>query len=810
MSRLDLLAERLGAVRDSLAELSALGVDAVLDRTGNVTMLLGEAQQALIRSEEFHRQCIARAPVAMLELDSDGVIRFANMVAEDMAGANFGGLDGRRWHEVVGGAVADDAWDWLRRNPGHEREIHHRPSEGRRIAVRWSLVRREAWNGEPATYLAYGLDLTSRREAEKRLALVRSQLTDTIESIPEGLAVFDRREHLAAFNRRYAEICRQMGVELRLGMGFGDVVAGVAAAGNMPEAVNREADWISERMTLRGNQKVAFERRLFDGSWLRIVEHRTYDGMTVVLAHDITDLKKRAEELADLAQRNALLASAIEAATIGIVITDAEATGNPIIYANDAYAEMTGYRVAEVIGRSPDFMNGPETDPAARTRLREAVRAGRPETVEILNYRKDGSPFWQFLRIAPVHGVGGAIANWIGIQTDITERRRTEEALRRSEEHYRALLETVPLGVQELDQEFRIAYANRAFHEMMAAPPGGLVGIHVWDVVEGAEEAKRLETTLHRLTVEQPPPSPYFGRNRTRDGRIIDIRVDWDYQRDADGNLEGFIAVVTDITERLRAGIDRAVLERKLQQAQKMEALGSLAGGIAHEFNNTLVPILGLTELVLDELPEGGAARANLEHVIDSADRARRIVKQILAFSRTDNPEPEPLDITAVLHDICGLLRATIPTTIAFDCRLPDRPLMVIADATQLHQILMNLAANAVHALDISGRLTLTLTERVLDEAAARLTDLAPGRHALLAFTDTGSGMTPEVLANAFTPFYTTKPVGEGTGMGLAVVHGIVVGWGGAVTADSRPGEGTTITIHLPLIEHSALSGPRC
>lgn len=249
-------------------------------------------------------------------------------------------------------------------------------------------------------------------------------------------------------------------------------------------------------------------------------------------------------------------------------------------------------------------------------------------------------------------------------------------------------------------------------------------------------------------------------------------------------------------------------LEAQLRQAQKMEAVGTLASGIAHDFNNILAAMLGYTELTLDDVAQDSRAWCNLQAVLTAGQRARDLVRQILTFSRQTEPQRQPLRLDGIIQDALKLLRASIPSTIEIRQRIHTDAGTVLADATQMHQVLMNLCANAAQAMRQSGGVLEVSLEEVLmtAELAAALPNLEPGPYIRFTVRDTGRGMEPEVLERIFEPFFTTKALGEGTGMGLAQAHGIVTNHDGVISVESTPGQGATFTVYLPQCQET--SGP--
>ncbi|MEX1347680.1 MAG: ATP-binding protein [Desulfobacterales bacterium] len=243
--------------------------------------------------------------------------------------------------------------------------------------------------------------------------------------------------------------------------------------------------------------------------------------------------------------------------------------------------------------------------------------------------------------------------------------------------------------------------------------------------------------------------------------------------------------------------------EKQLQQVMKLQAIGTLAGGIAHDFNNILFPIVGYTELTMDDIPEGNPSRKNLEEVLKAANRAKKLVQQILTFSRQNDQEFKPLKVQSLIKEALNLLRATIPSSIEIDTSIDEDCGLVKGDPTQIHQVMMNLGTNAYHALqETGGKLEVILKETYLSyEQSQQMVGMKVGRHLELTVRDNGHGMFPQVLERIFEPYYTTKEQGKGTGLGLSVIHGIIKNHGGDISVCSQPGVGSTFRVYLPVID---------
>jgi signal transduction histidine kinase/CheY-like chemotaxis protein len=265
---------------------------------------------------------------------------------------------------------------------------------------------------------------------------------------------------------------------------------------------------------------------------------------------------------------------------------------------------------------------------------------------------------------------------------------------------------------------------------------------------------------------------------------------------DAEGRLTNILSISRDISHE-------NYLEEQLRQAQKMEAIGTLAGGIAHDFNNILAAILGYTELAMMDAPKDSITTERLHHVISSCDRARSLVKQILTFSRKSPQEASPFRVSSIVKEVLKLLRASLPSTIDIRQNIRDADAIVRADPTQLHQLIINLCTNAAQAMEDSGGI-LTISQVACVRTANDMEgcyDLPPGAYVRLTVQDTGPGINPEIKERIFEPFFTTKAVGRGTGMGLAVAHGIVKSYNGCIHVDSAPGAGAAFHVLLPRID---------
>lgn len=372
-------------------------------------------------------------------------------------------------------------------------------------------------------------------------------------------------------------------------------------------------------------------------------------------------------------------------------------------------------------------------------------------------------------------------------------RDRAELELRESETKFRSYIEHAPLGVFVADRSGRFLEVNPTATRMLGYDEGELPGRSIPDVL--ASESLEPGLQDFRTVVQSGAVSGQY-RFRRKDGSELWATVS---AVKIDDSL--FLAFCQDITERKRMEEEKARAEAQLRQVQKVEAIGHLAGGIAHDFNNILSAILGYTAMALEEAPEDSGFGNYLNEVLAAGLRAKELVKQILTFSRQTERELKPVEITYIVKEAVKMLRAMLPAMIDIRWRSTvSARSRVLADPTEIHQVVMNLCTNAAHAMRAKGGdLEVELREVMLgDDEASPHPDLTPGGYIRLCVADTGHGMSEEVAAQIFNPFFTTKPQGEGTGMGLSVTHGIVKNCGGAITVVSKEGAGSTFCVYLP------------
>ena len=620
------------------------------------------------------------------------------------------------------------------------------------------------------------------------------------------------------------------------------------------------------------------------------------------------------EKLLQSALENQRLAQAVNAASDGIVMTDPNQPDNPLIYANEMFLKITGYSMPEVIGRNLRYLQGPETDLVTVDEVRKAIRERKPTKVTILNKRKDGTRFWNGLRISPVFfeeklqyflgvvadvtqrkedemaliaerdyttfimesapivicsidangmtnsinpsgervtgytakelvgknwwdtffpGEGrrqveklfqelessrhvndfemtlisktgqkrtiswnaicysdtdGKIAEIVGFGNDITERKNAEEELNRNEEAFRFMMLSAPVMVWMADANKKFIYVNRFWAEFTGHKPseelgdGWMTGVHADDrasLIAAYEAAYRdrinFKTEFRLLHVS----GEYRWVINTGTPSLRD-----------DGTFAGFIGSCLDVHERKK-------LESQLLQAQKMETVGTLAGGIAHDLNNQLTPLSGYIDLLMKETPEADPNRGLLVEAEQAARRCAEVVQRLMGFSRTSTQKKNWFKTESMLDELKNLLPKLLPKTIEVQVAHPEGLWPVMGNETELQTIFMNLATNARDAMPEGGKLLVSAENKELDVQSVR-TGYNPGPYVVFEVKDTGQGIQPESLPKIFEPFFTTKQKGSGTGLGLAMVFRIIKDHGGWIDVSSILGKGTVFRLHIP------------
>jgi PAS domain S-box-containing protein len=534
------------------------------------------------------------------------------------------------------------------------------------------------------------------------------------------------------------------------------------------------------------NEVLTKDRRRRLMAWHNVVL-RNESGMpigTLSAGEDITDRKEMEQELLKFRL-------GIEKSNEVVFLTDVK---GEILYANPAIERVYGYSPEEALGQTPRILKSGLMPPGTYEEFWNALLARQVVSGEFINKTKHGRILTVEGTVSPVLGEDGEIVGFLAIQHDISKRKETERALRRSEASYRELIRNATYGIYRSTPDGRFEAVNPALVTMLG--------------YDSEEELLALD--MARDLYADPNDrermvSRYEGQERIegvevewkrKDGGLATIRLSGRSILNDKGQVQFYEMLAEDITER-------RALEQQLRHAQKMEAIGQLTAGIAHDFNNILTTIMANAELALTATPADDAQlRSDIEEVKDASQRGADMIRKLMAFGRREHLDLESLDLSAEVAETARTLRRILPENIDIDVAVQEGGGSVEANRGALEQILLNLASNARDAMPNGGKLSLEVTEFLIDHGYRRTHGFGrPGRYMLLTVSDAGTGMDARTRAKVFEPFFTTKPIGRGTGLGLAMVYGLVKQHGGFIDVYSQLGLGTTFRIFFPIAE---------
>jgi PAS domain S-box-containing protein len=640
---------------------------------------------------------------------------------------------------------------------------------------RWFEV--SAFQPQPGQFAAVFTDITDRKRMEEKIAWLASfpeRNTIPIVEVEQPAGVVQYAN--PTVRRLFPDLQRQ-GFSHPWLAGL-EQMAGTLAEGHRDDAL-REVT-VGDRCYAQSVYYLAEKQRL-----------RVY-------GVDITERKRSEEALRESEAQFRTLANAIPQ-----LCWMADKDGW-IFWYNQRWYEYTGATPEQMEGWGWQSVHDPEALPKVLERWKASIATGGPFDM-VFPLRGADGVFRPFLtRVMPVRDAEGKVARWFGTNTDISEQRKTEEALAASESRFRALLDSASQGVVAIDESGRMVLVNGKTEEMFGYTREELLGQPLEILLPERYRTAHGEHLQH-----------YFEHPHTR---VMGLGIDlWGVSKKGNefplevslscieqGGSRLAMALITDITERKKA-------EERLLEAQKLESLGLLAGGVAHDFNNLLVGVIGNASLAQDVLPPDNPAADLLEGVVKAGQQAAHLTRQMLAYSGKGRFVVEPLDLSALIPEMCGLVQPSLPKkiTLSFDLD-PDLP-AVEADRGQVQQIFMNLALNAGEAIGShDGLIAVRTFVEEVDERYLRLHSeaaaLRPGKYVCLEVRDTGSGMNDATKARIFDPFFTTKFTGRG--LGLAAVAGIMRGHQGAITVSSAVGKGSCFTVLFPAVERSVEESP--
>ena len=733
------------------------------------------AEENLGTSEALHRTLFEESIAAIYLTDSQGRFLEANPAGCALVGYTADELRGLSFTDLVDPTDFDTRplqFDRLR-TEGRlvaQRRLRHKDGRILEVEIRSALL-------PDGRITGLARDITEASRTERLLRESEERFLSMAEASPLGLHAYqlDAADRLILTGANpAADSILGLRHSALLGLGIEEAFPGLAATG-IPATYRRVCrdgkPWRSEHVDyFDGRIRGAYE----------VIAFRTGPRTMAVLFEDI---RERLSAQAALRLQSA----ALESAANGILITDC--TGL-IVWCNEAFCQMTGYRPDELVGRNPRLLRSDRNPAGFYEELWATIRAGKVWRGELVNRRKDGSHYTQEQTITPVRAADGQISHFVAIQQDTTERHRMEIELRQSRDRFQTVFQASPLSIAiSRVSDGRLLDVNPSFVRTCEMSREEMIGrttveLGLWD--DPIERQRMVALIQGQGAIHNFEMRISLHSGRQVDALLSIVTILY-------GGEECLLTIATDITERKR-------MEEKLRQAAKMESLGTLAGGVAHDFNNLLTVIQGHTSLALSsDLCDLNDLRDNLRQVATAAERAANLTRQLLAFSRQESMKPRLVDLNEIIGRQTRMLRRIIGEDIVMQIHSPTALPSILADPTMMEQVLLNLAANSRDAMPQGGTLTISTDSILLDAArAVRNPAARQGEFVRLTVADTGMGIPVEVLPRIYEPFFTTKQVGKGTGLGLATVHGIVQrhqGWIDVETAEHR---GTTFRIHLP------------
>jgi two-component system, cell cycle sensor histidine kinase and response regulator CckA len=801
----DAMTERLRSVADGFGEsfrFRARSADgghrwletrAVLGDDGLIFAVCRDITDSQDADAERLIESFVDAPLGMALMDPDGSFRRVNAALCRLLDRTADELLESSIFEIVAeDGIAGSEWSRERLRAAErgtfQVETHLRRADGHPAVaiISATLVRNP--RGEPLYYVCQFFDLTRRNEVQEQLVANEAKLAEAQQIARLGSWEWEIATDSVVWSD---ELYRIYGVRPdRFPGSYGSYLDKVHAddrarvARVIETAVAERRGWSLDYRIVRPDDEV----RMIHARGEVVLDDHGRPALVRGTAQDVTE-SRRVEDALRAAEQ--LFRRAFDDAPIGMALIDLEGRW---LRLNRSIAQMLGRTEQDLRAMRLADVSHPDDRRLDRPLIKELL-AGRRRSfaIEKRFVHADGHVIHTLVHVSLMHGDGERPLYFLCQMVDVTERRRAEAAQRAGEERLQAIIDNSPALIFVKDAEHRYLLVNRRWQELFQVSADEAIGRRSADVlptdrIPGHEamdaEVMATGTVLEAMSTVSPP-----GAQDERFFLLVKFPL-----RDHEGQISGVCSIATDITDRHRNAKVRAELEQRLAQTQRLESVGQLAGGVAHDFNNLLSVILTCVGFAQRELPADSPVREDIEEIGRAADRAAALTRQLLMFSRREVVKPEVIDAGALVRDLERLLNRTLSERIALRISIGPGIAPVLADRAQLEQVLVNLAVNARDAMPGGGTLAIAVNP-------------APGG-VRITVADEGVGMDPDVVEHAFEPFFTTKEAGEGTGLGLATVHGIVTDSGGTVEIDSTPGAGTVVTIWLPATAEGATSKP--
>ena len=755
------------------------GLIAVISESGLKKLKEIENRKKIEESEKRHRSILKTAIDGFWLADLDGKLLEVNDSYFSMSGYSEEELLSMRISDLEAIEDAESVAEHMRKlvGKGSDRfESKHRRKDGTIFDVEVNVQFRPDEGGQAVCFIR---DITERKQAEARLHKSEETLRAMLNASPLAIVLLDRTGRVLDSNDEHANRFEMTRVQ----------IVGKCIWDFLPKSVESHRKAQVEKVFETGIPLWNEDKRgtIWNEYYIHpAIKNKKGEIEAVIIeALDITE-RKHAEEV--IKEAKIFLDNMSDIAYI------ADDQGN-LVWVNSSVERITGLSPDELIGKPflPLFI---ESDHASLIDVYKRTIVG--ESLEnTLTFKSGVTCHFTSL---PKRNDKGEIVGTFGVARDITERLIAENELRVSEDRLLRAQAVAKIGNWEYDLSTGQVWGSEEAFRIYGIERSSEY-LPLDEVESQILEAKRVNQALIDLITNGEDYDIEFQIKQKRSQKLITIHSIAELIKDVEGKPVKVIGVIQDITDKKNAEEEGIKLLEQLKQAQKMESIGSLAGGIAHDFNNILFPIMGMSEMLLEDLPSGSLLYQNVQEIHSAGNRGSDLVKQILAFSRQSEHKILPVRIQKILREVFKLCRRTIPSDIEIVQNIQSDCALVNADPTQLHQIAMNLITNAYHAVEnTGGKISVTLNETKLLQEDLSNSNLEPGRYAVLTISDTGCGIAPTIMDKIFEPYFTTKKKGKGTGLGLAVVYGIVKEHHGDIKVTSEVGKGTSFTVYFPAI----------
>ena len=756
------------------------------------------AEKALQDSETKHRKYVENSPLGIFVVDEKGKYVDVNPGACELLGYTQDELIKLSIPDISISKEDRETFQRLKKDGIISYEGELKRKEGSVVNVRLDAV--SLPNGQ---FIAFCTDITERKQTERLIRNSQKKYRTLFENMAQG--VFYQRADgvLIDFNNAALEM-------------FGlssDQFLGRTSLDPKWNVINEDGgilpgDKHPSMVALQTGEPVrnyivgVYNPCTKDYNWLVVNAIPQFNKagekpyQVFVTLQDITNFKRSEKELRESEKE---LQLTLDATADGIWSWCFKTNE---LYFSSNYYKMLGYMPDEFPANFENWINQIHKDD--KEKALEVANEFLKQKPDLYNNEfrmrtKNGDYRWMKTSAKVVErDENGDAVYMIGNHEDITEKKLALDALIKGQARFELAMRSVNDGLWDWNVKTNEIYFSPAWKKMLGYEDYEIENkFSEWERLTDPKDVKRSWGMLKEVFEGKRKSFKNEFKMRHKAGHWVDILARADVINDENGEGARVIGTHVDITERKR-------LEEQLQQSQKMESIGTLAGGIAHDFNNILFPIVGYTEMLMEDVPENSPFKDSLNEIYNGALRARDLVQQILAFSRQGASELNLIRPQTIVKEALKLIRATIPTTISLSQNIQSDCNAIKADPTKIHQIVMNLTTNAYHAMENDGgELKVVLKEVKLGQQDLKYTDLTPGRYACLTISDTGIGITKDVIDKIFDPFFTTKEKGKGTGMGLSVVHGIIKNMNGKIEVDSELGKGTEFHVYLPIVENA-------